>query len=122
MVKYRSKVIVMLKNLKYAELLDHYSTMLTDRQREMLTYYYNEDLSLSEISELAGASRQGVMDLLRRAEAQLDLMESKLHLSVYARSLGDCAQRLHKICEQLPDNDLKNDLKAVINDLSKLPL
>ena len=110
------------KNLKYAELLDHYSTMLTDRQREILTYYYNEDLSLSEISELAGTSRQGVMDLLRRAEAQLDLMESKLHLSEQAHTLSDCVQRLNEICAHLPDSDLKSELKAVSSDLSKLPL
>lgn len=110
------------KNLKYAELLDHYGLMLTDRQREILTYYYNDDLSLSEISELCGASRQGVMDLLRRAEAQLDLMESKLHLCDCGRQLLECAGKLLNICDKLTQEDLKIKIEEIAGDLTKIPL
>ena len=71
----------MLKDLKYSRLLDFYAAMLTEKQREILGFYYNDDLSLSEISEIIGISRQGVMDIIRRGEAQLNNFDSKLKLS-----------------------------------------
>ena len=48
-------------------LLDFYGELLTDKQRECLDLHYNEDLSLSEIAEQLGISRQGVWDNIRRA-------------------------------------------------------
>ena len=50
-------------------LYDFYGELLTDRQKEFFDYYYNDDLSLSEIAENAGISRQGVRDVIVRAEA-----------------------------------------------------
>ena len=47
------------KNLEVAYLLDYYGGMLTEKQREVVELYYNEDLSLSEIAENSGISRQG---------------------------------------------------------------
>ena len=47
-------------------LLDIYGALLTDRQRDVLDLYYNDDLSLSEISENLGITRQGVRDAIRR--------------------------------------------------------
>ena len=48
------------KDLEYSILLDHYGPVLTQRQRDILTEYYDEDLSLSEIAENFGITRQGV--------------------------------------------------------------
>lgn len=59
---------------------DYYGTLLTERQREALELYYDKDLSLQEISELFGISRQGVQDLIKRAEKQLLDFEDKLGL------------------------------------------
>lgn len=73
----------MLKDLKYSRLLDFYAPMLTEKQREVLVFYYNDDLSLSEISEIIGISRQGVMDIIRRAEGQLNNFDEKLNLSKF---------------------------------------
>lgn len=61
-------------------LFDFYSEMLTDKQRELFDLYYNEDLSLSEIAEHAGITRQGVRDAIVRAEHTLTDLEEKLHL------------------------------------------
>ena len=58
------------KNLEVAYLLDYYGGMLTEKQREVVDLYYNEDLSLAEISEHAGITRQGVRDSIKRGEAQ----------------------------------------------------
>ncbi len=58
-------------------LFDFYGDLLTDRQKEFFDLYYNEDLSLAEIAENAGITRQGVRDVLVRSEAILNEMEEK---------------------------------------------
>ena len=68
------------KNLEISNLLDFYGEMLTEKQRNFLDYYYNEDLSLSEIAQNEGITRQGVRDAIKRAEAQMFEMEKKLSL------------------------------------------
>ena len=75
----------MAKNLDITVYLDFYGEMLTDKQREYLDYYYNDDLSLSEIANNIpygekGRSRQAVRDVIKRAEGQLIEMEEKLGL------------------------------------------
>ena len=74
---------MMAKNLDISLLLDFYGDMLTEKQREVAEYYYNEDLSLAEIAEHGGITRQGVRDSIKRAEFQLLEYEEKLGL--YAR-------------------------------------
>ena len=66
------------KNLKINLLLDYYGEMLTNKQREVMDFYYNEDLSLSEISEHVNVTRQGVHDLIKRSEASLMELDEKL--------------------------------------------
>ena len=58
-------------------LFDYYGEMLTERQRMCLDLRYNQDLSLAEIAEELGVSRQGVHDNIIRAEAHLEKMEAK---------------------------------------------
>lgn len=68
-----------MKNQAYrmALLYDFYGDILTDRQKEFYDLYYNEDLSLSEIAENYGISRQGVRDVIVRAEGTLNELEDK---------------------------------------------
>ena len=68
-----------MKNQTYrmALLFDFYGDMLTDRQKEFFDLYYNEDLSLAEIAENYGITRQGVRDVIVRAEAILTELEEK---------------------------------------------
>lgn len=61
-------------------LLDFYGELLTEKQRQCYDLHYNEDLSLSEIAQQCGVSRQGVWDNIRRAEAALEEMEEKTGL------------------------------------------
>lgn len=68
------------KNLAIAALLDEYAAVLTERHRILLNYYYNEDLSLAEIAELVGISRQGVRDGIKKAEEELFFLERGLSL------------------------------------------
>ena len=66
------------KTLAYSVLLDFYGPVLTDKQRVILTEYYDEDLSLAEIAENLGITRQGVRDAIKHGEAALDELEQKL--------------------------------------------
>ena len=70
----------MAKNLELSLLMDFYGDMLTEKQREVMEYYYNDDLSLGEIAANEGISRQGVRDAVKRAEFQLLEMEERLGL------------------------------------------
>lgn len=58
-------------------LFDYYGEMLTERQRICLDMRYNQDMSLAEIADELGVSRQGVHDNITRAEAHLEKMEEK---------------------------------------------
>ena len=68
------------KSIRTGILLDFYGNLLTDRMREACESYYYEDLSLAEIAELQGISRQGVHDTIKRAEKELESYEDKLGL------------------------------------------
>ena len=71
-----------MKNQTYrmTMLFDFYGELLTERQREFFDLYYNEDLSLSEIAENNGISRQGVRDVIVRAEGVMQEVEDKTGL------------------------------------------
>ena len=71
-----------MKNQAYrmTMLFDFYGDVLTDRQKEFYDLYYNEDLSLGEIAENYGITRQGVRDVIVRAEAVLTELEDKTGL------------------------------------------
>lgn len=66
------------KNMRFPLLLDTYGVMLSERKREIIDYYYNEDYSLSEISEITGISRQGVRDSIKKSEEEIYSLEEKL--------------------------------------------
>ena len=82
-------------------LLDFYGELLTDKQRECFDLHYNEDLSLSEIAEQLGISRQGVWDNIRRAEAAMEDIEKKtgllLRFEENRRSLERLLTKLEKL-------------------------
>jgi len=67
------------KNLHISALLDVYGEFLSEKQKRITEHYYNDDLSLSEIAENEDITRQGVNDLIKRAEAQLLSFEEKCH-------------------------------------------
>ena len=77
------------KNLEMSFLLDFYGDILSERRRSVMTMYYNEDLSLSEIASEIGISRQGVRDLIKKSEEELSLLEEKLGYVLFAKSSHD---------------------------------
>lgn len=92
------------KPIEMVILFDLYGAMLTDKQREFFDLYYNEDLSLSEIAENEGITRQGVRDAIQRAEQSLADMEQRLGLQKrygkieeHILKIRDCALEIKQI-------------------------
>ena len=80
----------------YGVLFDYYGALLTDKQRDCYDLYYNEDLSLAEIAELKGISRQAAWDNIRHAEDKLVEIENKTGL---IKKVQDLEWRL-KTCQK----------------------
>lgn len=103
------------KNLEISVLLDIYSPLLPEKQRTALDFYYNEDLSLSEIAEHVGISRQGVRDQIKHAEAQLFEYENALHLYEKSQKTEDIIERLSDIASQIQNGELTSLLEKLRN-------
>ena len=91
----------MAKNLEISFLLDFYGDMLTQKQREVIEYYYNDDLSLSEIADNEGITRQGVRDSIKRGEAVLLEMEERLGLAKRFRKMQDGIERIVQCAQDI---------------------
>lgn len=91
----------MAKNLNISVLLDFYGEMLTEKQREVVELYYNEDLSLAEIAEHSGITRQGVRDSIKRAENQLLDCESKLGLQARFVEIKDGLEEISALAGEI---------------------
>lgn len=106
------------KVLRVGQLYDFYSALLTEKQRDCLNMHYLQDLSLAEIAEEFGVSRQAVHDILRRAEQTLAEYEEKLGLaarySAERKLIGEVVSSL----EQLPP-DIRQ-MPALSQALTKL--
>ena len=88
-------------------LYDYYGDLLTDRQKECFEMRYYQDLSLGEIGEILGISRQGVHDNLSRTEALLRNMEAKtgcvgrdLSCRKAAKTIISAAEKLAAVSDQ----------------------
>jgi predicted DNA-binding protein YlxM (UPF0122 family) len=89
------------KNLQISVLLDYYSQMLTEKQRESVDLYYNEDLSLAEIAEHTKISRQGVRDSIKRGEQTLLEMEEKFRLAEKSRKYYEIIDEVGVLCADI---------------------
>ncbi len=103
----------LLKNLLICDLLELYGPLLTEKQSKLLELYYFDDLSLSEIAENVGGSRQGAMDVIKRAEKELLKFEETLKL--YSRN-----KEQTKLVSLLDEALNKNDIISAKNQLKKL--
>ena len=108
----------MAKNLEITILLDFYGDMLTPKQREFLDYYYNQDLSLSEIAANVGITRQGVRDAIKRAECQLIEMEQRLGLVDRFKEVEKGLSEIMDCATRISAENRKTALSREINDLT----
>lgn len=85
-------------------LFDYYGDMLTERQRMCLDLRYNQDLSLAEIAEELGVSRQGVHDNIIRAEAHLQKMEARTGCVRRYLQSREAMQSILKVAAELKEH------------------
>ena len=92
------------KKVEISILLEIYGKLLTDKQYNYMNDYYNEDLSLSEIAENEGITRQAVMRILQKTSKKLEEYEEKLQIMKKQKQIKENLKmnRLDKI-EQLLD-------------------
>ena len=113
----------MAKDLRITFLLDFYGDMLTEKQREVVECYYNEDLSLAEIAEEKGITRQGVRDGIKRAEQQLLETEERLGLAKRFRSVQICDHALQIEAENEKnggDPVIRQNVESILRSAKKL--
>lgn len=104
------------KNLGIALLMDYYGPMLTDKQMDVMEYYYDQDLSLAEIAEHTGITRQGVRDAIKRAEAYLFEMEEKLGFVKRFGRLEYDINRMSEILTEVRELNLKRVFSRELED------
>lgn len=114
-----------MKNQTYrmTMLFDFYGELLTERQKEFFDLYYNEDLSLAEIAENAGISRQGVRDVIVRAEAIMTDLEDKTGLmkrfmlmQQQVQAILDAAEKIQTVNYRQYDNP---ELARLANEITR---
>ncbi len=104
-----------MKNLKVSYLLDFYGNLFADKQREILEMYYQDDMSLSEIAQSVGITRQGVYDNIRRGEKEILEMESKLCLMDRFVEISNSLDNIEKILSSASFSD-----ESVFRELSEI--
>ena len=102
-------------------LFDFYGDLLTERQKEFYELYYDEDLSLSEIAENYGISRQGVRDVIVRAENYMTEIEDKtglikrfMQLQPHVEKITDAAEQIKQLNFRRYEDRQLEELAGVI--------
>ena len=112
------------KNIEIGLLMDFYGELLTDRQKDIMDLYYNDNLSLSEIAEELEISKQGVQDNIKRAEKSLYEVEAKLGLlkrfetqNQKIDSAIKIIEEMNAICKNERLKEVQSILEELLNDI-----
>ena len=114
---YRERRFNMEKNVEVSLLFSFYRNLLTDRQADTVDLYYNEDLSLAEIGDELGISRQGVRDNLKRAEATLYDVEKKLGLAQRFLLIKAQLEEIDNVVRELEKLEEAQNIKLKLNEI-----
>lgn len=112
------------KKVEVSMLLQIYGELLTEKQYRVIDYYYNEDLSLSELQENEEITRQGVRDIIKKGEKKLFEYEEKLLFMKKTINQEKLVQHilvnLNKIQKDSSDKKVTNILEEVKKELNCL--
>ena len=110
----------MAKDMTLAVLFDLYGELLSPRQREVFDGYYGEDLSLSELSEAYGITRQGVLQNIQTAEHKLREWEEKLGFFQTLLTTRGLAEEIAKVAMELPQSEQSQTILALARQIETL--
>ena len=105
------------KNLEISYLLDFYGDVLTEKQRDVMEQYYNDDLSLSEIADNFGITRQGVRDAIKRGEGTILVQEGIESLEQLARDINFYNNNNYAMSEDI--HRAADEMLHIINRMSE---
>lgn len=112
------------KKVKISMLWQIYGKLLTEKQYEFIDYYYNEDLSLSEIAENNEITRQAVRDIIKKGERKLFEYEEKLLFMKKTinqeKQIENILLHLNKIQKDSSDKQVTSILEEVKKELNCL--
>ncbi len=94
-------------------LMDYYGNLLTDKQSKIMEMYFDENLSLGEIADLNGISRQAIHDTIKRTSQQLIKYEEKLGLKKEAERIRDIREKLLTKADEYEDPELTGLIKSL---------
>ncbi len=119
----------MAKNLEISYLLDFYGQVLTEKQREVMEQYYNDDLSLAEIAANFGISRQGVRDSIKRGETILLDLEEKVGFAGRYRTVRQSVAQIEELARDIrfeneegymPSDRIAQNVEEILNLIEKI--
>lgn len=112
------------KRVEISILLDCYGQLLTEKQRDIMDYYYNDDLSLAEIAEINNTSRQAIHDLTKRCTNLLQEYENKLHLMEKTLTIENSKKKIIKelknLHESLEDEKNRKVTEKIIKEIIEI--
>ena len=107
------------KNMKLAYLFDFYIDMFDEHSQKIMSAYYEDDLSLAEIAETVGISRQGVRHIIKKCEEQLLHLENKLSLMKKHEICAEAISELQSLANSVDDPKLSEKLSKIVEILEK---
>ena len=112
------------KKVEVSILIENYGKLLTDKQLDILDSYYNLDLSLSEIAENNGITRQAVRDIIKKGEKKLFEFEEKLQImkkmQKQEKQISSILSELTKIETKYSDEQIAKILSHIKSELNCL--
>ena len=117
------------KNLEISFLLDFYGDVLTERQREVMEQYYNDDLSLAEIADNFGITRQGVRDSIKRGEGIILDLEQKVGFAARYRAVQQGVAQLESLARSVrfansnsysPNAEIERDVDQMLEEIRRI--
>ena len=102
------------RKIELAWLTAFYGGLLTDKQRQVLALHCEEDLSLAEIAQEAGVSRQGVHDMLTRAAQRLFEMEEKLGMAARFRRMEEGLEACRALLQEKRYDEAERTIESLI--------
>ena len=107
------------KNIEVSLLLDFYGELLRPAVRQTIDLYYNDDLSLAEVAQQCGITRQGVRDSVKRGEAQLFGFEKKLGLLKRFRELEAGLSEIAETARQISERSNDETTRSLAREIER---
>ena len=104
------------EKIEQAYLYDFYGELLNEHQRRIYEDFIFNDLSLGEIANEEGISRQGVHDMIKRCTKTLEGYEEKLHLIKKFQNAKNKVERIHTLTKEFH----LNQNEAIMEEIEQI--